>query len=80
MKTLPLQELKTFHKNSLVIKGQIQYDLMSFWNVQENTYFSINPIIFSKEFSVDQRLLDCMKISAVFVALYLKEIVQKKKS
>lgn len=35
---------------------------------------------FSKEFSVDQRLLDCMKISAVFVALYLKEIVQKKKS
>lgn len=66
MKTLPLQELKTFHKNSLVIKGQIQYNVRCFWYVQENTYFSISPIIFfSKEFTVDQRLLDFIKMSAV---------------
>lgn len=28
MKTLPLQELKTINKNSLVLKVQIQYELM----------------------------------------------------
>lgn len=78
MKTFPLQELKIFHKNSLVIKGQIQYDLRCFCYVHENTYFSISPIIFFKRIYCGPEIIRLYENRYSFVALYLKETVQKK--